>query len=50
MIRKQQGGTYAELKKQGKLSKPKSKKQSNLKPTDMTKATNPRPGSRYRGD
>jgi hypothetical protein len=50
MIRKQQGGTYGELKKQGKLSKPKSKKPSNLKPTDMTKATDPRPGSRYRGD
>jgi hypothetical protein len=26
------------------------KKPSNLKPTDMTKATDPRPGSRYRGD
>lgn len=51
MIRKQQGGTYSELKKKGKLSQPRTqRKPSNTKPTDMTKATDPRPGSRYRGD
>jgi hypothetical protein len=51
MIRKQQGGTYSELKKKGKLSQPRTqRKPSSTKPTDMTKATDPRPGSRYRGD
>lgn len=51
MIRKQQGGTYSELKKKGKLSQPRTqRKPSNTNPTDMTKATDPRPGSRYRGD
>jgi hypothetical protein len=51
MIRKQQGGTYSELKKKGKLAQPKTqRKSSNSKSIDMTKATDPRPGSRYRGD
>jgi len=51
IIRKQQGGTYSELKKKGKLSQPRTqRKPSSTKPTDMTKATDPRPGSRYRGD
>ena len=49
MIRKQQGGTYSELQKKRRPPQPTSKKRS-IKPTDMTTATNPRPGSRYRGD